>query len=122
VPILFRFVRSPLIEISLFFLVNAPPIGIPICMFAITSGLAAVVAGGGVSPFVAAALKPAMGTLPQWTLALHFVTLSMLLRTRPFAGVLPAILSTSVMSLSSVQGHFANVCRRVFTEWRGSAW
>ena len=59
----------------------------PDCMFAITSGLATTLVGGAVSPFCAAALKPAMGTVPQWTLAFNVVTLSMLLRTRPLADV-----------------------------------
>lgn len=75
----------------------------PHCMLAITSGLATTLIGGAASPFVAAALKPAMGTVPQWTLAFNFVTLSMLLRTKPFADALPAGTPTPITSLSSEQ-------------------
>lgn len=75
----------------------------PTCMLAVTSGLTATVVGGAASPFVAAALKPAMGSVPQWTLAFNFVTLSMLLRSKPFAGMPPAGPPTPVMSLSSEQ-------------------
>ena len=53
-------------------------------------GLTATVVGGAATPFVAAALKPAMGSVPQWTLAFNFVTLTTLLRTQPFAGTLPS--------------------------------
>ena len=75
----------------------------PLCMTAVVSGLAATVVGGAASPFVAAALKPAVGSVPQWTLAFNFVTLTMLLRTRPFAGAMPAGPPTPVMSLPSDQ-------------------
>lgn len=51
--------------------------------------LTATLVGGAASPFVVAALKPAMGTIPQWTLAFNFVTLSTLLRSRPFANMPP---------------------------------
>lgn len=61
----------------------------PLFVTAAISGLLATIAGGAVSPFVAASLKPAMGTVPQWTLAFNFVTLTTLLRVQPFAGAMP---------------------------------
>jgi urea transporter len=39
--------------------------------------------GAAATPFVVAALKPAIKSVPQWTLAFNFVTLSALFRTRP---------------------------------------
>lgn len=53
------------------------------------SGLLTTVVAGAATPFVAAALKPAMGSVPQWTLSFNFVTLTMLLRTKPFEGSSP---------------------------------
>mmetsp|Transcript_44 Transcript_44/g.87 ORF Transcript_44/g.87 Transcript_44/m.87 type:complete len:366 (+) Transcript_44:47-1144(+) len=57
----------------------------PLLAGAAASGFGVTVAGAAVSPFVAAALKPALGSMPQWTFAFNFVTLTMLLRLRPFA-------------------------------------
>jgi urea transporter len=70
----------------------------PLLITAATSGLLTTVAGGAASSFVAASLKPAMGTVPQWTLAFNFVTLTMLLHMQPFAGNVPEI-PTPVTSL-----------------------
>ena len=53
------------------------------------SALATTTIAGAASPFVANALKPAMGSVPQWTLSFNFVTLSMLLRSKPFEGSAP---------------------------------
>jgi urea transporter len=50
---------------------------------AVTAGLATTVVGSAATPFVAAALQPACGSVPQFTLAFNMVTLSMLLRSRP---------------------------------------
>lgn len=50
---------------------------------AISAGLATTLVGSAATPFVAAALKPALGSVPQFTLAFNLVTLSTLLRTRP---------------------------------------
>jgi urea transporter len=52
-------------------------------MTAATAGLMTTVVGATATPFVAAALKPALGSVPQFTLAFNLVTLSVLLRTRP---------------------------------------
>lgn len=52
---------------------------------AAASGLVTTIAGGMISPFVSAALKPALGNVPQWTLAFNMVTLGILLRTKPFS-------------------------------------
>jgi urea transporter len=52
-------------------------------MTAATMGMMTTVVGGAATPFVAAALKPALGSVPQFTLAFNLVTLSLLLRTRP---------------------------------------
>lgn len=49
------------------------------------SGLVTTVVAGAATPFVVAALKPAMGSVPQWTLGFNFVTLTMLLRLKPFS-------------------------------------
>jgi urea transporter len=76
----------------------------PLLITAATSGILTTVVGGAASAFVAASLKPAMGTVPQWTLAFNFVTLTMLLRTQPFAGAVPGI-PTPVNSL-----HMLDVC------------
>ena len=54
-------------------------------------GLLTTVVAGATTPFVAAALKPAMGSVPQWTLSFNFVTLSMLLRSKPFEGSSPMV-------------------------------
>jgi urea transporter len=40
--------------------------------------------GSAATPFVAGALKETMGSMPQWTFAFNVVTLTNLLRTRPF--------------------------------------
>ncbi|KAG7338876.1 urea transporter [Nitzschia inconspicua] len=40
--------------------------------------------GSAATPFVASALKESMGNMPQWTFAFNIVTLTNLLRTRPF--------------------------------------
>jgi urea transporter len=40
--------------------------------------------GSASTPFVASALKETMGNMPQWTFAFNIVTLTNLLRTRPF--------------------------------------
>ena len=53
------------------------------------SGIVTTAIAGAASPFVASALKPAMGSVPQWTLSFNFVTLSMLLRLKPFEGSAP---------------------------------
>jgi urea transporter len=53
------------------------------------SALLTTTIAGAASPFVANALKPAMGSVPQWTLSFNFVTLSMLLRSKPFEGSAP---------------------------------
>jgi len=50
---------------------------------AAAKGMATTVVGSAATPFVAAALKPALGSVPQFTLAFNMVTLSMLLRSRP---------------------------------------
>ena len=50
------------------------------------SGLVTTVVAGAATPFVAAALKSAMGSVPQWTFSFNVVTLTMLLRLQPFEG------------------------------------
>lgn len=65
------------------------------------SGLVTTMVAGAASPFVAAALKPMMGSVPQWTLGFNFVTLTMLLRLRPFSGADP---------LPAYDGSIANLC------------
>lgn len=47
------------------------------------TGTTATMIGAGITPFVAAALKPACGSVPQFTLAFNMVALSTLLQTRP---------------------------------------
>jgi urea transporter len=68
---------------------------------AVLSGLVTTVVAGAASPFVAAALKPAMGSVPQWTLSFNFVTLTMLMRLKPFAEAAP---------LPAYEGSIANLC------------
>eukprot|EP00521_Asterionellopsis_glacialis_P014078 CAMPEP_0195294050 /NCGR_PEP_ID=MMETSP0707-20130614/14070_1 /TAXON_ID=33640 /ORGANISM="Asterionellopsis glacialis, Strain CCMP134" /LENGTH=368 /DNA_ID=CAMNT_0040354927 /DNA_START=192 /DNA_END=1295 /DNA_ORIENTATION=+ len=59
----------------------------PLLSGTVLSGLTVTVAGAAVSPFVAVALKPALGSMPQWTFAFNIITLTMLLRLRPFSDV-----------------------------------
>mmetsp|Transcript_19133 Transcript_19133/g.41557 ORF Transcript_19133/g.41557 Transcript_19133/m.41557 type:complete len:392 (-) Transcript_19133:2276-3451(-) len=49
----------------------------------IIAATTATIVGASATPFVAATLKEAMGSVPQWTFAFNFVTLTSLLRTRP---------------------------------------
>ena len=68
--------------------------------------LAATVVGGGASAIVAAALKPAMGSVPQWTLAFNFTTLSALAYVRPLDGAaaIPADAGALELALSPLVG------------------
>ena len=49
----------------------------------IIAATTATIVGAAATPFVAASLKETMGSVPQWTFAFNFVTLTSLLRTRP---------------------------------------
>ncbi|CAB9497788.1 Urea transporter [Seminavis robusta] len=55
----------------------------PIALNAATAGMTTTILGSAATPFVASALKPALGSVPQFTLAFNMVTLSVLLRTKP---------------------------------------
>ena len=82
------------------------------CAFSVFLGappvttLAATVVGGGASAIVAAALKPAMGSVPQWTLAFNFTTLSALAYVRPLDGAaaIPADAGALELALSPLVG------------------
>ena len=68
------------------------------CAFSVFLGLPAwspsaalaTIAGAAASAPLAAALKPACGSVPQFTLAFNFTTLSALFALRPLAGAAPA--------------------------------
>lgn len=75
----------------------------PLAVEAAMFGITATLVGAAATPFVAAALKPAMCSVPQWTLAFNLVTLTALLRTRPFADSPTAGPSLPVDSLSPDQ-------------------
>ena len=55
----------------------------------IIAATTATIVGGAATPFVAASLKETMGSVPQWTFAFNFVTLTSLLRTRPLLAPAP---------------------------------
>ena len=82
------------------------------CAFSVFLGappvttLAATAVGGGASAIVAAALKPAMGSVPQWTLAFNFTTLSALAYVRPLDGAaaIPADAGALELALSPLVG------------------
>jgi len=58
----------------------------------------ATLVGASATPFVAASLQEARGSVPQWTLfASHFVTLTSLLRTRPLLEPPPSTTDTTTM-------------------------
>eukprot|EP00592_Proboscia_alata_P029616 CAMPEP_0194441454 /NCGR_PEP_ID=MMETSP0176-20130528/121748_1 /TAXON_ID=216777 /ORGANISM="Proboscia alata, Strain PI-D3" /LENGTH=221 /DNA_ID=CAMNT_0039266839 /DNA_START=393 /DNA_END=1054 /DNA_ORIENTATION=+ len=59
-------------------------LSLPLVQTAAASGLVTTIVGGTIAPFISAALKPAMGNVPQWTLTFNLVTLGILLRTKPF--------------------------------------
>lgn len=66
---------------------NGCLVGCASAVFGAPSVLAATTAtivGASATPFVASSLKEAMGSVPQWTFAFNLVTLTTLLRTRPF--------------------------------------
>jgi len=62
----------------------------------IIAATTATIVGASATPFVAASLKEAMGSVPQWTFAFNFVTLTSLLRTRPLLEP-PSITDTETM-------------------------
>ena len=59
----------------------------------------ATVAGAAASAPVAAALKPACGSVPQFTLAFNITTLSVLMALRPLAGAAPADPASTLTAL-----------------------
>lgn len=59
----------------------------------------ATVAGAAASVPIAAALKPACGSVPQFTLAFNIATLSALFAVRPLAGAPPADAAASICAL-----------------------
>lgn len=77
------------------------------CAFSVFLGAApwspstalATIAAAAVSAPLAAALKPACGSVPQWTLAFNFATLSVLAAVRPLAGAAPADAAASIGAL-----------------------
>ena len=74
---------------------------------AVSGGLATTVVGAAATPFVAGALKPALGSVPQFTLAFNLVTLSMLLRTRPLLP--PPVVVDAELSEAAVETAAANM-------------
>jgi len=73
---------------------NGCLVGCAAAVFATPSILSATtltVVGASVTPLVASSLKEAMGSVPQWTLAFNFVTLTSLLKTRPLFNPPPSL-------------------------------
>jgi len=73
---------------------NGCLVGCAAAVFGPSSVIAATTAtivGASATPFVAVTLKEAMGSVPQWTFAFNFVTLTSLLRTRPLLPEAPAM-------------------------------
>lgn len=81
---------------------------------AASAGLATTVVGSAATPFVAAALKPALGSVPQFTLAFNMVTLSMLLRSRP---LLPSAEDTPTEVATNATSSIADVL--LHAPWQG---
>jgi len=59
----------------------------------------ATVAGGAASAFVSAAIRPMMGSVPQWTFAFNATTLAALAAVRPLAGNAASAAADSVAAV-----------------------
>jgi urea transporter len=68
---------------------NGCLVGCAAAVFVPSGALLTTIVASSATPFVANALKPAMGTIPQWTFSFNIVTLTMLLRLGPFQDAQP---------------------------------
>lgn len=70
----------------------------------ILAATTATIVGASATPFVASSLKEAMGSVPQWTFAFNFVTLTSLLKTRPLLAPPPATTTETATAAVASKG------------------